>query len=157
MATITKSQHRTMQHGAPYGNTTVLPFKLETTAAGVAKNSNSLAAIGDGDKVILGTLPAGLSLVDFTGTVSDAFTAATVGKIGFEYVDGVDDAAVPQDDDYFAAALTLHTLGLYRKTTSTAPKRLPKAAYLTLVSSGAAHASAGVLDIAVIGELTGPN
>ena len=157
MATITKSQHRTMQHGAPYGNVTALPFNLTTTAAGAAKNSNSAAAVGDGDKVILGTLPAGFTLLDFVGTVSDAFTALTVGKIGFEYVDGVDDASVPQDDDYFAAALTLHTLGLYRKTTTTAPKRLPKDAYLTLVSSGAAHAAAGVLDVSVIGELTGPN
>lgn len=156
MATITKSQHRTIQHGAPYGNVTALPFNLTTNASGVAANSNSTAAIGDGDKVILGTLPAGLLLIDFIGTVSDAFTALTVGKIGFEYVDGVDDSAVPQDDDYFAAALTLHTAGLFRKTTTTAPKRLPKDAYLTVLSSGAAHAAVGILDVWVVGELTGP-
>lgn len=157
MATITKKQSGTKQHGAPYGNLTALAFNLTTSAAGVAQNSNSTAAIGDGDKVILGTLPAGFKLLDFQATVSDAFTAATVGKVGFEYVDGVDDTAVPQDDDYFATALVLNATGVSRKATVTAPVRLPKPAYLTVLSSGAAHASVGVVDIAVIGELTGPN
>lgn len=159
MATIKKNQFRARQFGGvtPFGNTTMLPFVLKTTAAGAAIDASSTAAIGDGDSIVLGVLPAGMLLADATLKVSTAFTALVVGKLGFAYADGVDSADVPQDDDYFAAAATLHTVGVYRQSTAVAPVRLPKEANLVLVCSGAANAKAAQLDVIVTGELTGPN
>ena len=161
MATIKKLRYQddATFGGVPYGNTTTRSFKLTTKANGAATNSDTAAAIGNGDSVVLGLLPAGMLLQDAVATVSDAFTALTVGKLGFAYTDGVDSTEVPQDDDYFfgTATLTLHTLGTYRKVTSTAPVRLPKDANLVLISSGAAHASVGVADFRITGVLGGPN
>ena len=161
MATIKKLRYQddATFGGVPYGNTTSRSFNLTTKANGAATNSDTATAIGDGDSVVLGLLPAGMLLQDAVATVSDAFTALTVGKLGFAYTDGVDSTEVPQDDDYFfgTATLTLHTLGMYRKVTSTAPVRLPKDANLVLISSGAAHASAGVADFRITGVLGGPN
>ncbi len=161
MATIKKLRYQDDAPfgGVPYGNTTIKSFNLTTKANGAAVNSDSASAIGDGDSVVLGLLPAGMVLQDAIATVSDAFTALTVGKLGFAYADGVDSTEVPQDDDYFfaAATLTLHTAGTYRKVAATAPVRLPKDANLVLISSGAAHASVGVADFRIVGVLGGPN
>ena len=161
MATIKKLRYQddATFGGVPYGNTTSRSFNLTTIANGAAVNSDTATAIADGDSVVLGLLPAGMLLQDAVATVSDAFTALTVGKLGFAYTDGVNSTEVPQDDDYFfgTATLTLHTLGTYRKVTSTAPVRLPKDANLVLISSGAAHASAGVADFRITGVLGGPN
>ena len=161
MATIKKLRYQDDAPfgGVPYGNTTSKSFNLTTNASGAAVNSDSAAAIGNGDSVVLGLLPAGMVLQDAIATVSDAFTALTVGKLGFAYTDGVDSTEVPQDDDYFfaAATLTLHTAGTYRKVVATAPVRLPKDANLVLISSGAAHASVGVADFRIVGVLGGPN
>ena len=161
MATIKKLRYQDDAPfgGVPYGNTTIKSFNLTTKANGAAVNSDSASAIGDGDSVVLGLLPAGMVLQDAIATVSDAFTALTVGKLGFAYADGVDSTEVPQDDDYFfaAATLTLHTAGTYRKVVATAPVRLPKDANLVLISSGAAHASVGVADFRIVGVLGGPN
>jgi hypothetical protein len=161
MATIKKLRYQDESTfgGVPYGNTTTRSFNLTTKSNGAAANSDTATAIADGDSVVLGLLPGGMLLQDAIATVSDAFTALTVGKLGFAYVDGVDSTEVPQDDDYFfaAATLTLHTAGTYRKVTPTAPVRLPKDANLVLVSSGAAHASVGIADFRIVGVLGGPN
>lgn len=156
MATITKKRLADGQiGGVPYGNVSALRFNLTTNATGAALDSNSAAAIGNGDKVIIGVLPAGFNLQDSTFVVSDAFTALVTANVGFEYVDGVDSAAVPQDADYFGAAVTLHTAGRYRQATTVRPVTLPKDAYLTIVTAGAANAAVGVLDVIVQGELLG--
>lgn len=157
MATIKINQFRARQYGgfSPFGNLSTLPFKLETTATGAATNANSTAAIASGDKVVLGELPAGMSLQDYIATVSTAFTALVTANIGFEYADGVDDASVPQNASYFGAAVALNTAGVYRKTTTTAPVILPKAANLILTTAGAANAKAARVDVFVLGELTG--
>jgi hypothetical protein len=161
MATIKKLRYQDESTfgGVPYGNTTARSFNLTTKSNGAAANSDTATAIADGDSVVLGLLPAGMLLQDAIATVSDAFTALIVGKLGFAYADGVDSTEVPQDDDYFfaAATLTLHTAGTYRKVTPTAPVRLPKDANLVLVSSGAAHASVGIADFRIVGVLGGPN
>jgi hypothetical protein len=156
MATIKKTSFRVSQFGSVgYGNKASLPFKLETDANGAAKDANSTTAIGNGDKVILGTLPAGMALQDMLATVSTAFTALVTADIGFEYVDGVDDTTVPQDADYFGNDVAINTAGVYRKATATAPVVLPKDAYLTLTTAGAANAKAARIDIQIDGELLG--
>lgn len=159
MATVTKKKVLTEQQfgGTPYGNRTSLPFSFETTAAGIYANSDSAAAVGVGDKVRFGVLPAGMRIEDALAIVSTTFTATSTGKIGFEYVDGVDDASVPQDDDYFFAALDLATASRSRPTnTGVRPVTLPKDAYLILTNGVAAQAKAGQLDFMVVGVLNGP-
>lgn len=160
MATIKKTGLGNQQFGmagaALYGNVTVHHFVLETNAAGAAVGSNSTAAVGNGDEVIIGMLPQGARLDDSLVIVSDAFTAATVCKLGFRYVDGVDDADVPQDDDYFGTGLVLNATGRLRNATTNPPVKLPKEAYVVLTSSGAAHASAGRADILIYTERFGP-
>lgn len=156
MATITKSQYQKRTFGdVPYGNLAHISEKLETNASGAALDSDSAAAIASGDKVKLTLLPAGMKLLDSVTTVSTAFTASVTGNLGFEYADGVDSAAVPQDASYFGSALAINTAGVYRKNTAKAPVTLPKDAWLILTTGGAANAKAARADVTVIGELTG--
>ena len=157
MATITKKTafDRAM-NGAPYGDLTALVFRMQTNASGVLTGGDATAAIGDGDVVRIGKIPAGTKLLDSVVTISDAFTASSTYKMGFQYVDGVDVTAVPQDDDYFTAASTaLSSVAVQRKATTTAPVTLPKDAYLILTNAGAAQAAVGILDAVIIGQVVG--
>lgn len=79
--------------------------------------------------------------------VDDAMGLWIDSDIGFEYVDGVDSTAVPQDASYFGAAVALDTAGVYRKTTTTAPVTLPKDAWLIITTAGAANAKAARADV----------
>lgn len=154
MTTVTKKgATRPKQHGgAPYGNKTSFEFTFQTNASGIMTDSDQATAIVQTNVVRLGVLPAGFRIQDGKGIVSDAFTALTTAKVGFAYVDGVDDADVPQDDDYFAAALTTHTVGRYAASNNAVvPVTLPKDAYLILTVAGADHAAAGRLDYIVDG------
>ena len=151
MATIKKLRYQddATFGGVPYGNTTSRSFNLTTNASGVAANSDTATAIGNGDSVVLGLLPAGMLLQDAVATVSDAFTALTVGKLGFAYADGVDSTAVPQDDDFFGTGLTVATAGRLRNATTNTSVTLPKEAWLTLTTAVAANAKASELEIIV--------
>lgn len=152
MATITRKKVLTeggFGGNTPYGNGLILPFALALTA-GVLVNSDSAAVVGIGDKVRIGVIPAGTKLNDCLAIVSAAFTATSTGKVGFEYVDGVDSAAVPQDDDYFFAALNIAAAGRTRaNNTAVRPVTLPKDAYLIVTNQVAAQAASGVLDLII--------
>lgn len=139
-----------------YGNTTVLAYQLQTSAAGAVVNSNSSAALAIGDVVDLGPLPEGIRLIDSLAIVSDALTASVTGSLGFVYEDGVDSTEVPQDTAYFGSGLNLAATARLRNSTSKAPIVLPKPARLVLTIAGAAVADAGKVDFAIVGELTGP-
>lgn len=156
MPTITKSQYHKRAFGdAPYGNLSHIAAQLKTNSSGGALDADSAAALASGDKVKLALLPAGMTLLDSVMTVSTAFTASVTAKLGFEYADGVDSTAVPQDDDYFGSAVAINTAAVYRKATTTPPVTLPKDAWLILTTGGAANAKAAQADIVVFGELTG--
>lgn len=157
MAIVTKKQVLTEKQfgGVPYGNKTTLPFTLKTTAAGSMVGADSAAAIGVGDVARFGVLPAGMLLANALAIVSDAFTATSTAKIGFAYVDGVDDAGVPQDNAYFFNGLDLATAARAAQSTAKAPITLPKDAYLILTNQVAAQAAVGQLDVFVDGVLTG--
>ncbi|PPC98356.1 MAG: hypothetical protein CTY35_05390 [Methylotenera sp.] len=157
MATVTKKNaYSQAQHGGvPYGNASKLKFTFETKANGSLKDGNSTAALAIADKVILGKLPAGFEIHDALAIVSDAFTASVTHAIGFEYVDGADDAEVPQDADYLFAALSNAAGRTRASNTAVRPVKLPKDAWLVAVVAGAAHASGGVLDLVIEGELRG--
>jgi hypothetical protein len=157
MATITKKRLQDANNfAAECGNAVVQVYSLVTNSSGAAVGSNSASAIGNGDKVRIGILPAGLRLDDALFLVSDAFTALVTADIGFEYMDGVDSTDVPQDADYFGVAFTLHTAGRYpAKNTAVRPVVLPKPAWLIVTTGGAANAAVGVLDVIVRGENVG--
>jgi hypothetical protein len=158
MATVSLSQFRVRQFGgmSPFGNVTTLPYQLKTSASGAAVGADSTAALAIADKVVIGTLPAGFRLDDSTVVVSTAMTALVTGSLGFEYVDGVDSTAVPQDAAYFGTGLVLNAAARLRNASSKAVVTLPKAAYLVLTLAGANNAKISQLDIAISGELTGP-
>lgn len=157
MATITQKFNPGLNVGAtPWGNAHGLKYTLETNAAGAAIGSDSTAAIASGDKVRIGVIPAGTSLLDSLAILSVAMTASVTGKIGFEYVDGVDSTSVPQDDDYFlAAGQSLATAARLRNATTNAAVTLPKDAWLILTTAGAANAKASKLDFIVFGASEG--
>ena len=157
MATITQSQSAHNNLGiTPYGNLTALHFVLETNATGAAINSNSTAAIAIGDVVRLGVLPAGFKLTDSQVVVQTGLTAAVTGKLGFAYTDGVDVVGVAaQDDDYFGTGLVLSAAARLRNATSNSAVTLPKDAYLTLTTAGAANAKAARVEVTVLGIIQG--
>ena len=157
MTTITQPQSAHNNLGiTPYGNLTALHFVLETNAAGAAINSNSTAAIAIGDVVRLGVLPAGFKLIDSQVVVQTGLTAAVTGKLGFAYVDGVDVVGVAaQDDDYFGTGLVLSAAARLRNAASNSAVTLPKDAYLTLTTAGAANAKAARVEVTVLGIVQG--
>lgn len=158
MATITKTKLASQAQfgGTPYGNKSALRFNITTNSSGVWVDGDSAAAPTASDSLRIGILPAGMTLMDALAIVSDAFTAAVTAKVGFEYVDGVDSAAVPQDADYFFAALALNTAGRTRaNNAAVAPVTLPKDAYLVVDWDAATNAAVGIVDIIVEGVIGG--
>lgn len=158
MPTITKNRYQDGQNfgSSPYGNVTALEYPIVTNASGALVGGDSTAAIASGDVVRLGILPAGFRLHDSLTIVSTAFTASVTGTIGFAYVDGVDSTDVPQDADYFGAAVAINTAGRYRASNNAVkPVTLPKDAWLTITTGGANNAKAADATVIVIGELVG--
>ena len=152
MATITKLglQDPSNQLGAsPYGNVTAFRYVLKTNASGAVVGGDTTAAVAAGDTVKVGVLPAGFRLIDSEIIIKTAMTAAVVAKVGFAYADGVDSAAVPQDDDLFGAALVMSSAARLRNATANTSVTLPKEAWLTLTTGGAANAKASELEIIV--------
>lgn len=148
MATITKKPNPRLQVGVtPWGNAHGLQYTLQTASNGGAVGADTSAAIASGDKVRLGVIPAGSTLLDSQVVISTAMTALVTGNVGFEYVDGVDSTSVPQDAAYFGTALELHTAARLRNATTNAPVTLPKDAWLTLTTGGAANANAARVDV----------
>lgn len=141
--------------GVPYGNAAALSFNLTTNAVGAAVNSDTVTGIALGDKVRIGVLPAGFNMLDSQVIVSDAFSALVTANLGFEYVDGVDSATVPQSATYFGTGLVLNAVGRLANATTNTPVTLPKDAYLILTTAGAANAVVAMADIVVKGVLTG--
>lgn len=154
MANVTKNNiTRHIFGGTPYGNVTAHRYTLDTDATGVLVDSSQATAIAAGDVVRLGILPAGTELHDSLTVISVVLAGATA--IGFEYIDGVDDAVVPQDDDYFNAAADISAQGrVVADNVAVAPVVLPKDAYLILTVA-AAQTAAGVVDVIVNGIWTG--
>lgn len=144
------------QHSGPDGNASKLHFKMTTDASGIVENSDAAAALGSGDTVKLGILPAGTTILDGKGLVSDAFVSSSTAAIGFAYCDGVDVTATPQDADYFFAALALDAQGRTEaNNVAVAPVTLPKDAYLVLTHSAHTQNAVGRIDVVVDCILTG--
>ena len=148
MPTITKKFNpRTCVGATPWGNAHGLLFTLATAANGGALGADSAAPIAAADKVRLGLIPAGSTLLDSQVVVSTGMTATITGSLGFEYADGVDSAAVPQDSAYFGVGLNLATAARLRNATTNKPVTLPKDAWLVLTTAVAANAKASRIDV----------
>lgn len=132
--------------GVPFGNLSVLPF----TAAfleGVFTLSDDATATVHTDKLILGTIPAGTTIVDATLQATAALGAATSTlDVGFEYVDGVDVAAVPEAIDQFFDAQA-NTAAFFARFAigGNGPITIPKDAYLIVTVNTAAFLTTGDL------------
>lgn len=158
MATITKTRYQDGQNfgQVPYGNVTTLEYTLNTNASGVVTGGNSTAAVASGDVIRLGVLPAGFRLHDSLTIVNDAFTASVTGTLGFAYMDGVNDTAVPENASYFGAGVAINAVGRYKASNlAVVPVTLPKDAWLTLTTGGANHTTAANAVILVAGEHVG--
>ena len=155
MATIPLTTNERQYGGAVSdGNLTTCQFVVKTNAASIVQGSPYATAAASGDIIDLGPLQEGMRLEDAQVIVNAPLTAAGAAKLGFKYENGVDDAKVPQDDDYFGT-FALGAAARVRATGAVGPIVLPKAArlILTLAAAGAANGSATVL---VYGEQTGP-
>lgn len=155
MATVLLSQFRQRQYGgaSPYGNRTTLPFVLETNSTGAAINSDQATGLAIADVVDLGPLPAGFKMDDSFAVISTGMTASVTAKLGFKYEDGIDSAAVPQDDAYFGTGLAMATAARLRNVTAKAVVTLPKPARLILTIAGAANAKVSKTEFFIQGEL----
>jgi len=157
MAKVSIKQFHNRQFGgfSPFGNLSALAFGLTTASTGAAENSDSNAALADGDVVDLGHLPEGMRLEDASAFITKGMTATVKGKLGFVYEDGKDSAEVPQDDAYFASNMAMDTAGRIRANGAKLVT-LPKPARLVLTISGANNTKASDVAVLVYGELTGP-
>ncbi len=158
MSTVTKkflSQERS--NAQPAGNTWSQIYALDVNSSGIFASSDLATAIQIGDIIRFGIIPAGITLTDASVIISNAMKAATTYKLGFAYVDGVDVAAVPQDDDYFIVAGTASSSAARTVANNTGirPITLPKDAYLIMTIAGAAQDEASVVDVIVRGIQTG--
>jgi hypothetical protein len=157
MATINmKSVGNGVQLGnTPWGNFSALRYVVKTNAAGAVINSDSLVAIAANDVVNLGHLPAGFRFVDSFVNVIDGMTATVTGDLGFAYKDGVDDAVVLQDADYFGAGLALATAARLRNATANPSIVLPKDANLMLTVKTAGNTQVSEIEVVIFGIAEG--
>lgn len=152
MATITKlgMQDPSNRLGStPYGNLTAFRFLLTTNATGAVIGGDSASAVASGDVVKVGVLPAGFRLIDSEIVIKTAMSASVTAKLGFAYTDGVDVTAVPQDDDLFGTGVVMSAAARLRNATANPSVVLPKEAWLTLTTGGAANAKASEVEIIV--------
>jgi hypothetical protein len=139
----------------PWGNFTALRYVVKTNASGAVINSDSAAAIAQNDVVDLGHLPAGFRFVDSQVNVIDGMAATVTGDLGFAYKDGVDDANVAQDADYFGAGLNLNTAARLRNATTNRSVVLPKDASLQLTVKTAGNNQVSEIEIVIFGIAEG--
>lgn len=140
--------------GSPYGNLAVEHYNITTKANGSIEGSNTVTAPQANDVLILGILEQGFRLDDAQIIVKTPMTTNITADIGFEYVDGVNNAKVPQDSAYFASGADLATVGRLRASTAKLVC-LPKDAFLTVTIKGAANTNAADIDILISGEKFG--
>ena len=157
MPTI-KSKNKFLTHyygaTAPYGNMSVLTYYIDTNDIGALIHSDTDTAVNTGDVIDIGELPEGFCMTDAQVFVTEGMTASATASLGFAYEDGVDDADVPQDAEYFIAGADVATAGRLRADGSKLVI-LPKTARLILTMGRVSNDKASSIRVAVTGELTG--
>ncbi len=103
MATIFRVSAPVHPGTSPAGNVSALEYPITIGANKQWVEGAGKTALANSDKLVLGKIPAGFKLL--TQKVYEIKKpAALVLKIGFEYCDGVDDPALPQNADISAVA-----------------------------------------------------
>lgn len=152
MATITKlgvTDKANCLGSTPYGNTVTFRYTLKTNASGAVINGDSSAAIGIGDVVNVGIIPAGFSIVDSQLIIKTGMTSLVTASVGFVYADGVDVEKVPQNAAYMGAGLVMSSAARLRNATVNSGASLSKDAWLTLTTAGAVNAKASEIEFLV--------
>lgn len=139
----------------PWGNFSALRYLLKTDATGKVINGDASVAPAVNDVINLGHLPSGFRFVDSAVVVVDGMAATVTGDLGFAYQDGVDDADVAQDADYFGAGLNLAAAARLRNATANRSIVLPKDANLTLTIKTAANNQASEIEVVIFGIAEG--
>lgn len=138
--------------GVPFGNLTILPFEIEV-AAGVIAKSDKATAVAATDVVYAGKIPKGFKFYDCTAKAIAAIGAATSTiDVGFEYVDGVDVSALPEDADaFFDAQATSAAFFARGSLAKVPPIAFTKEAYLIITVNTANWSGTGTLYVNLIG------
>lgn len=148
----------TVQHelpGVPFGNLTVLPFKI-TFLEGVLTDSDTATAVVHTDTIVMGTIPAGfIAHQAFIRSTAALGAATSTLDIGFEYVDGTDVTAFPENIDEWADAQANTAVFNVMGNTAPVPKAFSKDAYLIATVNTAALLTTGSLTGSVIVNLLG--
>lgn len=139
----------------PWGNYTALRYIVETNAAGAVINSNSQTPIAANDVLDLGHLPSGFRYVDSYLNIIAGMKATATADLGFAYKDGVDDASVPQDADYFGTGMNVATAARLRNATTNASIVLPKDANLLMTIKTVGNDKASKIEIVIFGIAEG--
>jgi len=157
MATINKktSGNGVQIGNTPWGNLSALRYTLKTDAAGKVINGDSTEAPAANDVINLGHLPAGFRYVDSQVSVVTGMKATATADLGFAYQDGVDDASVPQDADYFGAGLNVATAARLRNATTNASLVLPKDANLLFTLKTVGNDKASDIEVVIFGIAEG--
>lgn len=141
--------------GVPFGNLTVLPFTI-TFLEGVLTASDTATAVVHTDTVIMGTIPKGFEahqcFIRSTAALGD--TNSTI-DIGFEYVDGVDVGAYPENIDEWVDAQANTAVFNALGNVAPVPQALSKDAYLIATINTAALLTTGSLTGSIIVHLLG--
>ena len=139
----------------PWGNFTALRYVVKTNAAGAVINSDSAAAIAQNDVVNLGHLPAGFRYMDSYLNIIAGMKATATADLGFAYKDGVDEASVPQDADYFGSGMNVAAVARLRNVTTNPSIVLPKDANLLLTVKTVGNDKASEIEIVIFGIAEG--
>lgn len=156
MATINKTTPDVGNRlgATPWGNVAAFRYTLETDSAGKVIQSDGAAALGAGDTVRLGTLPAGYRYVDPIAKVTKALTATTTATVGFAYKDGVDDSSASEGAAAFVTGIT-SAVGVHRGNVGRDAPLLQKDAWLTITTAVAAQDAKAKVEIVVLGIAEG--
>ena len=158
MAKTVTVTDQTVDHalpGVPFGNMTILPYKV-TFLEGVLTLSDTATAVVHTDTIVMGDIPKGFEVHEcfIRSTAALGDTSSTI-DIGFEYKDGVDVTAYPENIDEWADAqantAVFHVIG----NTAPVPQPFSKDASLIMTINTAALLTTGSLTGSIIVNLMG--
>jgi len=148
MATITNitpAHAGNLQGATAFGNLAVLRYVLQTDSTGALVGGDSNTPLKSGDVVRLGVLPAGFRIFDSMSIVNNNMTGGSA-KVGFAYIDGIDDLRVPQNNGVFGNPIASNSHGKYRVGGSIASFALPKSAHI-IFTVGEDNAKESLIEI----------
>lgn len=144
MPTLTKNYiHKRQQFGGkPYGMSDEYILDFELNATGTLLDYEPATIPAPADIIRLMEMPTGAQIIDAQLIVSDACTEAATLAIGHDYIDGTDNAALPEGATTIFAATALDSAARTRMTAVLEVVPLPEDAYIIATLGGVQVASA---------------